>query len=473
LNRLAVFLILTVAAPARALDAAAAKADITPDLSREKTYLAGFDSTGRRAVGVHDPLYARILVLRSAQRTVAIVGLDLLGFSRNDVLDLRHLSGFDVKGRDLFIASTHVHSGPDTLGLWGPFPGVSGVNAEYQARIKRAIADALKDAESRLKPARLMAGKTELDPRGLCRDSRDPQIIDPDLAVLRVRSTDGRAIATVVNWSCHPEVLARKSHLVTADFPAYLCGDVEKKTGGPCLFLNGMIGGLMTPDTKIQSFAEAERIGTAVAEAALAVKADRGGGGISFHSETVLVPVENSDYRLFLPALTFGHRLFDREGRPMPPGKRWSIPLRHLFFGLKPAEVPWVQSEVTVVDAGPVRIVGMPAEMLPELAIGGYDGKYSFGRPLITPGNDNAPDLSKAPKPPYLKDLVRAPVAMLVGLANDELGYVIPIYDFKTGGHKALYPHPSGHYEETNSIGPSVTEILLNAAARLLRQARP
>jgi len=467
-------LLLAPARPAAALDAAAAKVDISPDLKTEKVLMAGFGAVGRKPQGVHDPLYARLLVLREGKTTVAVVGLDLLGFTRNDVADLRRLAGYDAPGRSLFLGSTHTHSGPDTLGLWGPVIGVSGVNLKYHARLKSKVAEALKLLDSQLRPVTASGARGTLDPRGLCRDSRDPVVVDPDLGVLRLTGRDGKAVATVVNWSCHPEVLGPANRLITADYPGPLCARVEEKTGGACLFLNGMIGGLMTPDIKAENFYEAQRVGAAVADAALALKtASAPSRPLSYRSEFVRVPVENSRYRLFLFALTFGHKLYDAEGRPLPRWKSYTLALRQLFLGLTDKTEPWVETEVSVLDIGPARLLGIPAEAFPELALGGYDGKYSFGRPVITPGNPNPPDLSAAPKGPYLRDLVKAQAPMLVGLANDELGYLVPGYDFKVSPTKSMLPRlPGHHYEETNSIGPSATRLLTGAAARLLKETK-
>ena len=468
-----VFGVLAAAArPCRALEAAAGKVEITPDLKTEKIWMAGFGATGRRPAGVHDPLYARLLVLREGNNTIAMVGLDLLGFYRNDVADLRRLAGYDSPGRSLFLNSTHTHSGPDTLGLWGPMIGVSGINAGYHARVNARIAAALKLLESRLRPVVAAGGHGTLDPRGLCRDSRDPQVLDPNLSVLRLAGTDGKAVATLVNWSCHAEVLGAGNRLITADFPGPLCGRVEEKTGGECLFLNGMIGGLMTPDSRAESFAESDRIGAAVADAALALKtAPAPGRALAYRSEFVRVPVENSRYRLFVFALVYGHKLYDAAGRPLAYYKKWTLPLRQLFLGLDEKTEPWVETEVSLLDIGPARLLGIPAEGFPELAVGGYDGKFTFGRSIITPGNPNPPDLSQAPKGPYLRDLLTARSPMIVGLANDELGYLVPNYDFKTSPTKSMLPRlPGHHYEETNSIGPSVVKIVVDAAARLLKE---
>jgi hypothetical protein len=458
--------------PARALEAAAAKIDITPDLKTEKVWLAGFGARGRRPAGVHDPLYARIVLLREGKKTVAVVGLDLLGFYINETEKLRRSWEAGGEGRHLFVHATHTHSGPDTLGLWGPLIGVSGINPRYMARLERRISEALALLETQLRPATVSGGRGTLDPRGLCRDLRDPQVIDPNLAVLRIKGADGKSISTIVNWSCHPEVIGRENMLLSADYPGPLCARVEEKTGGQCLFLNGAIGGLLSPDTQIENFYEAARIGGAVADAALALKTVGGGGALAYRSERPRVPVENSRYLLFLSALTAGHTLYSPDGKPLASWRSIPLSLRHLVFGLTEKNRPWIETEVSVLDLGPARLLGMPAEIFPELAIGGYDGRYSFGRPLVDPAGPER-NIKEAPRGPYLRDLIKAPVPMLVGLANDELGYLVPVYDFKVRSSKSLLPRWPGHYEETNSIGPSATKILTDAAARLLKEPRP
>ncbi len=471
---LSALLALSAAAPtpARTLEASAAKVDITPDLSTERVRLAGFGATGRKPSGVHDPLYARIVLLREGEKMVALVGLDLLGFYINETEILRRAWGRGDPKKSLFVHATHTHSGPDTLGLWGPLVGVSGINQHYMARIDRRIAETLDLLETQLRPVTASAAHGTLDPRGLCRDSRDPQVIDPNLGVLRLKSADGKAVATIVNWSCHPEVLGPDNRLITADYPGPLCARVEEKTGGACLFLNGVIGGLMTPDTDISNFYETSRIGTAVADAALALKTRAQSRGLSYRFQKVFVPVENSRYLLFLRALTGGHRLYRADRTPLSAAAAWPLSLRHLLFGLAEKNRPWIETEISILDIGPARLLGMPAEVFPELAIGGYEGQYSFGRPIVAPEGP-ARDLKAAPKGPYLRDLIKAPVPMIVGLANDELGYLVPAYDFKIRASRTMLPRYPGHYEETNSIGPSATKIIAEAAARLLKEPRP
>jgi hypothetical protein len=267
-------------------------------------------------------------------------------------------------------------------------------------------------------------------------------------------------------------VLGRENTLITADFPGPLCARIEQKTGGQCLFFSGVIGGLMSPDTDTENFYETARIGTAVADAALALRTRAGGRGLSYRFEKVLVPVENSRYLLFLSALTGGHTLHSSGGAPLAAWRAWPLSLRHLLLGLSEKNRPWIETEVSVLDIGPARLLGMPGEVFPELAIGGYDGRYAFGRPLVAASGPER-DLKAAPKGPYLRDLIKAPVPMVVGLANDMLGYMVPEYDFKVRPSKSMLPRLPGHYEETNSVGPSATRILTEAAERLLKEPRP
>ena len=60
-----------------------------------------------------------------------------------------------------------------------------------------------------------------------------------------------------------------------------------------------------------------------------------------------------------------------------------------------------------------------------------------------------------------------AGVAGIVGLANDELGYILPVEDFK-------YPwnpfKPGNHYEETNSIGREIAPKVMSALDKLLKE---
>ena len=192
---------------------------------------------------------------------------------------------------------------------------------------------------------------------------------------------------------------------------------------------------------------------------------------ISISSQTILVPVENSRYLLFLYSLVFGHKLFLKDGTALLDNP-YKIAFKHALGWLKPEESPWVKSEVSLIRIGSLSILGVPGEIFPELVIGGYDGSYRFHHPLIKPDNPNPPNLSHAPQGPYLWNEIPGKIKIVAGLANDELGYIIPNYDFKFTHNLIMEPRPKGdHYEETNSIGPSITDILMKALKKLLNHS--
>ncbi|MBI5596447.1 MAG: hypothetical protein HY928_10200 [Elusimicrobia bacterium] len=476
----AFLLSLLLAVPARAaLYAAAGKVDVTPDPKSETVWLAGYGASGRRAAAVHDPLWVRALVLSDGKTTVALAAVDAIGLAREDVLDVRRQLGWEGPDKYLFLAATHDHSAPDTAGLWGRFPGVSGIDAKRHARLKKAVAGLVRGLAGQLREAELVAAHARPDPAGLCRDSRDPVVLDNELGVLELRAKGGGPIGTMVRWSCHPEVLEKDNLFVTADFPGALCAKVEAERGGTCVFFSGAVGGLMTPDADVSGpleddFKEMRRVGEALAGHALKALAGQAlrlkEAPVSFSSRTVLLPVENARYLLFLPSLAGGHTLRDAAGRPLSGWKKWYLPLRHLLLFPLPERLrPWVESEVSLLRIGPVRILGIPGELFPELAVGGYDGSRRYGRPLTGPTNPNPPDLAAAPKAPYLRERLKAEHGFIVGLANDEVGYIIPGYDFQVAPTRSMLPKPAGtHYEETNSIGPRATGIIVGAAEDLL-----
>ena len=85
----------------------------------------------------------------------------------------------------------------------------------------------------------------------------------------------------------------------------------------------------------------------------------------------------------------------------------------------------------------------------------------------------NPPDLTLAPSAPYLRDQMAGKYRWIVGLGNDELGYIIPEYDFITHPDAPYVSEAEGdHYEETNSLGPRTQPILTEQATRLLEWSR-
>ncbi len=249
------------------LYAGAAAVDITPDPEAETVYLAGF-GINRVATGVRDPIWARALVLARDREYIAIVAVDLVGMTGYRAQRAAsRLAGDGFAQERLIVHATHNHSGPDTIGKWGPSRNESGLSLEYQERLEAGIEQAVREAAGDMRPATARAGARqtrELSPYftsarfggkletnhsiiGLIRDTRDPVVVDDQLTALGVfDAASGKAIATLLHVNTHMEAAGAKT-LLTSDFAHAAREVLEAHFEGVGLVWVGAVGGLQNP----------------------------------------------------------------------------------------------------------------------------------------------------------------------------------------------------------------------------------
>jgi hypothetical protein len=450
------------AAPSASLRVGAAAVDITPDPAAAKeVWMAGF-SHGRRALSKHDPLSARAIVLDDGRSRIAIVGLDLIGMHHDETVRIRRALPKSLALDYLAVCCLHNHNSPDTLGLWGANPLRSGVDPEYMARVRDATIDALRQAVQALGPARMVAAEVDTLEDGLIRDSRPPKVIDARLLALRFEDPAAKAgapaRATLVVWSNHPESLGSENQALTSDFPHYVRRGIERDGGGTCVYLSGSVGGLMTPleqavrglDGKTydkDGFEKAEAIGEVLARRAreaLAAREALRPEAITLAARARLLDAPATNWR-FWAAMKMG--VLDR--------------------GMKEGEAggpPRVQTEVGALRLGPVTLILCPGEIYPEIVVGGVE------RPE---GGDYPGEVREVPP---LREVAAAAtgggagaLVALVGLANDEVGYIVPRTQWDE-----LAPYTYGQseapYGEMNSLGPDAAPILYRALADVVAE---
>jgi hypothetical protein len=439
------------------------KADITPEIKDGKpVWIAGYGHN-RAAAGVHDPLWARAVVIEHGGRKIALIAVDLVGFMYPNTLGVRRrLKDF----RYVLVASTHNHEGPDTIGLWGPSPRASGVDPAYLARAEERIVAAARQAEAALTPARAEYGIAEDE--SLVSDGRLPIVKDGVLRIVRfARPGDGRALGLLVQWNCHPESLGSQNRLITADFPYYTVAALEKKHDCPVAYFSGAVGGLLSvPEDKFQrsdgtflrdgNYELARVYGAAVAalaESALVQAQPLPLGPISVSARTVALPMANPGYRQGRAIGVLQRQAFQWTGDPARPGP--PLPDRQADGDLA------IASEVAYIRLGDLHLAAIPGELYPELVHGRYQ----------EPVEPNV-DMPDAPlEPPVMKSLPGSKT-MLFGLANDEVGYIIPKRQWDDVAPFA-YGRTSKQYGEVNSVGPEVAPILMNALRDCVRSAEP
>ena len=384
----------------------AAAVDITPVVDGPKpVYLAGF-GTNRSAAGVHDPLWARAIVIEKSGRRVTLVACDLVGLLHGRI---RQLASKVEGAGELIVCSTHCHSGPDVVGLWGPLPIVSGVSGAYLRKLQDALAEVVRRAVGSMQPATLYAAEAKVE--GVCKDIRPPDIRNEVAASLVARGDSGRAIAVLVNFAMHPEGMSSKNRMVSSDYPHYVREAVERDfPGAVAVFVSGDLGGMQTPDVKEHTWDEIRRCGEAIA--ARVKESQAGAAAVEVPSLKVArAPVRFAmENRRFVAGFKSGLFGSDTDGVVEAEGDA--------FF---------LRTEVVAVRLGGVEWVTVPGEALPEV------GKEIFS-------------------------LMDARHKVLVGLGQDEVGYILP--------KEAFDPKK---YEESMSLGPETAPTLLDALKQLLK----
>ena len=162
---------------------------------------------------------------------------------------------------------------------------------------------------------------------------------------------------------------------------------------------------------------------------------------INFASKDFVVEVDNTVLALAcLVGLLDGKRYPDRSSE-----KNWIL-----------------KTEVSYYEIGTKKLLLLPCELFPELAFGG-----------ALDSDASATGKGAEVNPPLLCDITGDKEILIFGLANDEIGYVLPPNDFILN-EKSPYlengrdKFDRRHYEETNSVGPKTAAAIAAAVSDLM-----
>ncbi|MBA4188814.1 MAG: hypothetical protein C0467_12515 [Planctomycetaceae bacterium] len=437
-----------------------AERDITPTLGKKPVYMAGFGH-GRVAKKVHDPIMVRAVVLGEGDTKIAMVAVDVVGLFLANVERVREsLPGFKY----VLVSATHNHEGPDTLGLWGPNPLKTGIDPEYMKSLEAACIETVKAADKARKPAVAKIGSAA--DANLVHDNRLPVVKHDELVAIRFEEPKtGKAIGVMVQWNCHPEVLDSKNTEITADFPHYTVKHLRESQGCPVAYFTGTVGGLMTTlkmplkdasgkELADGTFEKAERYGTLVGQ--LADKSLKTAVPVTLtpfdvRTQAILVPVENSLYKLGWQLGTLDRNMYPWDSKPIPkeftPTKDLSKPIA-------------VKSEIGYMKLGDLEVAVLPGEIYPELVLG-----------KVQDPADPGADFPDAPIEPAIYSQVKGKHRMLIGLGNDELGYFVPKrqWDVKP---PFCYGLKKAQYGEENSVGPEAAGVICGMFRDLVAATR-
>jgi hypothetical protein len=416
--------------------------------------MAGFGQN-RKATGVHDRLKARAVVLKEGERKLALVSVDLVGYPLPQVAAVRRqLRGFAY----VLVSSTHNHEGPDTIGLWGPNPFQSGVDPAYMKRVEEQIAKAVREADAGARPARVRLGATRAPE--LLHDGREPYIKHDELVAVQFFDRADKPLGILVQWNCHPETLSSQNTQISADFVGATVGYLQEKYSCPVAYFTGTVGGLMTSlhvdvkDDNGRALADGtlektERYGRLVGrltERALAESRPVQLTPLAVHSREVFVPLDNKLYLLGRQLGVLTREPFVWAGDPYR-----ASPAEDKIAGQRLC----IRTEIGWLQLGELSVALIPGEIYPELVLD-----------KVQDPPDAGADFPDAPIEPAIYKQMPGPQRMLIGLANDEIGYVIPKrqWDEKP---PFCYGRKQAQYGEVNSVGPDAAPILCEAFKQL------
>ena len=399
----------TVGHDSETLQAGFARIDVTPAVPVKLAgYGAAFLSEDfcRWSTGVHDPLYAHAMAVEDRHGTaVILIVLDNVGTITNEIVEIQAgvARELGIEARQVVVASTHTHHGPDTIGLWGVIvPPATGRQEDViDEMVQGAIRAGVNAWRARV-PARFEYGAGEESRIHFNKVFFDPdRMLDSTLTVLAAYDADDRIIGSVMNWAAHPTLMPEGNTLISSDYPGAYYRQMSEELGGIHLFVNGAIGAsiqaLAVEDGWLKwllqnaTWEDVEDMGRLLAEDAMDLL--KQGTPVDdpaiwlFETRDVKLRVENIFFRLITEV------------------------------GLIPREVPPVGQKgttfMTTFAIGPVTFGSMPGEYVPD---------YSF----------------------EIRDILGGQAQVIIGMGMDWIGYAIT---------PEQYDNPAYLYE--NSLCPS------------------
>ena len=237
------------------LAAGTSRVDITPPIGIAH---AGWGAQSHeRAEGIDMPLTITALVIEPDGNTdpaarIAILDIDtcMLVESYDQAIRAAVTLETGVPAHGQRISYTHTHSGP-IEGLSWIVQGAEMVQPWF-ASMGPAAARAVSEAISNAVPVRVDSGsghcEININRRPIDRDGKvftgrnAAGFVDHEVLVTAIDDLDGRPVATLVNYACHPTIMGPDNKLITPDYPGPVRETVESVIGGTCLFLQGAAG---------------------------------------------------------------------------------------------------------------------------------------------------------------------------------------------------------------------------------------
>lgn len=407
----AVLMVAVASSPVFALEAGVASVDVTP---KKQMGVSGGIGTPSPTTETKGTLEVRALVLADGDTRVAIVSVPFIGFP-SVLIDRVRGSVKGVSPQNIMVGATHTHSAPDMYA----FPDEKGnltADLDYIDFVCDQTSKAINKAVKRLSPVSLKVATAEAAER-IAYNYYAPQLYDRRCDVLQVIRSDGKPMATLVNYAIHPEVLGPDRGILSPDMVGPLYERIADVGGGVAIFMNGAQGGMVTADCRVpdgdgkeqyNTWEECVRIGNLLADEALRIIADapvQTDPKLWCGATDLTLPVDNEGFRALIGGSPLKYEMSDD------------------FM---------VTTQLNVVNVGTAQMITIPGEALPNIGF-------------------------------YLKKNMHGASNFLFGLTNDAFGYILTKEDF---GSFDRYK-----YVTQTSMGENTADIYIETALKAVDAA--
>lgn len=230
--------------------------------------LSGYGGRPGTATSVHDSIYVKSVALRVGQRTLVIVGSDLLIMPPDvaRIVSDRAKAELKLERSDLMFTATHTHS---SIGAWsGGYIGES-FNGTYNPlvtdwiaqQVFQSIALAVQD----LQPGSIGMGSLPISHFVRNRLVGEKGKIDPDFMLIQVEQASGKK-ALIGSYNAHATSLGGSNLEISADYPGYWQRKLEQSEFDMAIFLAGSVGSHSYRNVEGEKFEKPKHLGEALVD---------------------------------------------------------------------------------------------------------------------------------------------------------------------------------------------------------------
>lgn len=463
-------------------------------------YLGGFLTGGNGFKNdlreILDDMRVRVVALSdgSGRGTSVFATVDAIGVSNGDIRQIREmLSSFarenDINAINIF--STHSHSCIDTQGLWtdiqhkwpknflhaftGIGDSVQGTDEEYMRFFRSTVKEAIEKAVASMEKGTMTYAEKEI-PGYFSNKNRDSASSkDNTLRRIAFYPENEKSTPTfIVNMSAHPDVAGLavkddpvKGHGLSGDYVYYM-GETLNELGYDFMFFNGAICGIyigrrdINTDRRVEIPAgygkEVAQITYAMTMTEKEIIADEKLMSLNFTKEQTeghdgfVLWYENwqrSEEKELEPILNL--RLKTVELEATNPIIKIAAKLGLANYQIKKTadKKYFITTEIGYMEMGKeLKFALVPGEFCNDLVSGGT----SLTANVSVTGKDFEGNT--------LSRIFGTDEMIVLGLANDAIGYIVPDNDY-------CLCLGMGHYHETLSLGKNTASTIMTAFEEL------